>query len=186
MNIKIGLKLSMFPLVLCMLLLSACGGSDTPKDVTNRFWEAVESNDMETAKELSTWDTVVYLEVLDTHEFSPERFELGEAMLGDTRAEIETTLYSSKLGEEGVKLPGVTALVKTDKGWKVNVKKSMAAVIKSSANSMFGQLNGLMQEGLKELDESLGDVVNELGNALEEGAEELKKEFEKPLFGSDK
>jgi len=185
MKQMLGVRLSMLPLfficVVSAFLLSACGesGSGSPADVAEEFWKAVQSKDMESAKDLSTWETVVYLEVLNKDDFKPERFELGETMVGDTRAEIETILYSSKIGEEGVKIPGMTVLVKTDKGWRVHVKNSITAVLRSSANSFVGQLNGVMQEGLKGLDKALGDVVNEIGSSFEEGAEEFKKEFNK-------
>jgi hypothetical protein len=47
---------------------------------------------------------------------------------------------------------------------------------------VFNQLNSFMQEGLKELDKSLSDSMDEVGKALEEGAKELRKELSKPLF----
>jgi len=137
---------------------------------------------MESAKLFATWDTVDYLKYLNTDKLHPERFELGEQMIGETRAEVETVLFTNKLGKSGVKLPGVTVLVMTDNGWRVNVKKSMTSVVKYSANSVFDQLNGLMQEGIKGLDESFSDAMNELGSTLEQSAEELKRELAKPLF----
>lgn len=185
MSKKMNLRLSIIPLVLLVFLLNACGESDSPSAVSKEFWQAVQSKDMESAKEFSTWETVVYLKFLNADTFKPERFELGEEMIGETRAEVETTLYTSKLGESGVKLPGVTVLVKTDKGWRVNVKKSMTSVVKNSANNVFDQLNGLMQEGIDGLDNSLSEALNELGGALDEGAEELKRELNKPFFTPD-
>ena len=165
-----------------LFAISACNQPQSPKDVSQQFWQAVQDRDMETAKMVATWDTVGYLKYLNTEKLHPERFELGEQMMGETRAEIETVLFTSKPGKSGIKLPGVTVLVKTDKGWRVNVKKSMTSVVKYSANSVFDQLGGLMQEGIKELDQSLSEAMNELGTALEDSAEELKRELAKPLF----
>jgi hypothetical protein len=165
-----------------MIVLAACGTPDTPKGVSQEFWQAVQNRDMESAKLFATWDTVDYLKYLNTEKLHPERFELGEQMTSDARAEIATTLYTAKPGKSGIKLPGVTVLVKTDHGWRVNVKKTMTSVLKYTANNVFDQLNGLMQEGIKGLDESLSESMNELGRALEEGTMELKKELSKPLF----
>lgn len=165
-----------------LFALTACNESQTPKEISQKFWQAVQDRDMESAKMVATWDTVAYLKFLNTEKFHPERFELGEQMMGETRAEIETVLFTSKPGKSGIKLPGVTVLVKTDKGWRVNVKKSMTSVVKYSANSVFDQLNGLMQEGIKELDQSFSEAMNELGSTLENSAEELKRELAKPLF----
>lgn len=162
--------------------LVACSGTQSPADISKQFWNAVQERDMEAAKLVATWDTVDYLKYLNTEKLHPERFELGEQMVGDTRAEVETVLYTSELGKSGVKLPGVTVLVMTDKGWRVNVKKSMTSVVKYSANNVFDQLNGLMQEGIQGLDQSFSEAINELGGALEQSAEELKRELAKPLF----
>lgn len=165
--------------------ITACSKSETPADISNQFWEAVQERDMEAAKLVSTWDTVDYLKYLNTDKLHPERYELGEQMVGETRAEVATVLYTSKPGNSGIKLPGVTVLVKTKQGWRVNVKKSMTSVVKYSANNVFDQLNGLMQEGIKGLDQSLSEAMNELGNTLEDSAEELKRELSKPLFSPD-
>ena len=169
-------------LLVITFALSACNKPKSPSDISKQFWKAVQERDMESAKLVATWDTVDYLKYLNTDKLHPERFELGEQMVGEKRAEVATVLFTSKPGKSGIKLPGVTVLVKTDKGWRVNVKKSMASVVKYSANNVFDQLNGLMQEGIKGLDESFSEAMNELGSTLEESAEELKRELAKPLF----
>ena len=175
-------QLFMASLLVALLSLAACNQSESPKDISKKFWQAVQDRDMESAKMMATWDTVDYLKYLNTEKLHPERFELGEQMMGETRAEIVTVLFTSKAGKSGIKLPGVTVLIKTDKGWRVNVKKSMTSVVKYSANSVFDQLNGLMQDGIKELDQSFSEAMNELGNNLEDSAQELKRELAKPLF----
>ncbi len=175
-------QLFMASLLVALLSLAACNQSESPKDISKKFWQAVQDRDMESAKMMATWDTVDYLKYLNTEKLHPERFELGEQMMGETRAEIVTVLFTSKAGKSGIKLPGVTVLIKTDKGWRVNVKKSMTSVVKYSANSVFDQLNGLMQDGIKELDQSFSEAMNELGSTLEDSAEELKRELAKPLF----
>lgn len=162
--------------------LTACSGSDSPESISAGFWEAVQDHDMEKAKQLATWDTVEYLKILKTKNFHPERFELGDKMEGEARAEIDTVLFTTKQGKSGIKVPGVTVLLKTEQGWRVDVKKTLGSVIKYSVNNMFDQLNGLMKEGIKEFDKTLSESVNELGRAIEEGTEEFKKELGRPIF----
>ncbi len=177
------MKNLIFALVVLILLgLSACSGSNSPESVSSDFWEAVQDRDMEKAKQLSTWDTVEYLKILKAKNFHPERYELGDKMLGETRAEIDTTLYTTRQGKSGVKVPGVTVLLKTEQGWRVDVKKTLASVIKYSVNNVFEQINGLMKEGIKEIDKTLSESMNELGKVLEESTEELKKELGRPIF----
>ena len=174
---------ALFSLVMLsfFLFLSGCMSAKSPRDVGNEFWKAVQSRDMESAKQLSTWDTVDYLKYLKGEKLHPERFELGEEMLSESRAEISTVLFTSRQGKSGIKVPGVTVLVKIDQGWRVDVKKTMGSVVKKTVNNVFEQLNGFMKEGLNELDKSLSESMNEIGKVLEEGAEELKKELDKEL-----
>lgn len=169
-----------------MLFISSCGGnSSSPKDVSKQFWEAVKERDMEKAKQLSTWDTVDYLKYLKSERLHPERFELSDEMLGENRAEVSTTLYTSKQGKSGIKVPGVTVLVKIEQGWRVDVKKTLGTVVKHTVNNVFDQLNGLMQEGVNELDKALSESMNELGKALDESAKELRNELNKPMFPNE-
>ncbi len=174
-------------ILLVLFSLTACNGNkaESPKEVSQAFWQAIQKRDMESAKIMATWDTVDYLKYLNTDKLHPERFDLGEEMTGETHAEVSTILYTSKQGQTGVKVPGVTVLVKTSHGWRVNVKKSMTSVVKYTANNIFDQLNGLVQEGVKGLDETLSESMNELGRAIEEGTQELKEEFSRPLLKPD-
>ena len=162
--------------------LFGCAAKSTPKGVADQFWQAVQARDMETAKLLSTWDTVDYLKYLNAEKFHPERYELGvEQRQGEQQAKVDTVLYTKRQGQSTVKLPGLTVLVETEKGWRVDVKKTLASVVKLTINNVFEQLNGLLQEGVKELDKTLSESMQELGKTLEEGARELRKELSKPI-----
>lgn len=179
-------RLMLSSLLFGLLFLVGCSSSDSPKSISSDFWQAVQERDMESAKQLSTWDTVDYLKILKADKLHPERFELGEALIGDSHAEVTTTLFTTKLGKSGVKVPGVTVLEKTKKGWRVNVKKTLGSVVKHSMGNMLDQLNSFMQDGIIELDKTFSESMNELGKALEEGAEELRKELSKPLRPQNK
>ena len=173
-------KIILILLMSISFILTACGGQNSPKEISSKFWNAVQAQDMEAAKQVSTWDTVDYLRYLKKDNFHPERFELGEQKITETSAEIQTVLFTTKVGKTGVKVPGVTVLVKTEKGWKVDVRKTLGSVIKQSVNNIFDQLNNFMQQGIKEFDKTFSESMKELEKALEEGAEELKKELNKP------
>jgi len=175
-------KINLLWIVGLIFILNGCTQPDTPKSVSEQFWKAVQVRDMESAKQMATWDTVDYLKYLKNEKLHPERFELGEVMQGETRAEVATTLYTQKQGKSGIKVPGVTVLVKTEQGWRVDVKKTLNSVIKHTVNNVFNQLNGFMQEGIKELDKTLSESLDEVGKAIEESTKELREELSKPLF----
>ena len=174
--------IGLFLFATIFLSLSGCVQSDTPKSVSEQFWKAVQVRDMESAKQLATWDTVDYLKYLKAERLHPERFELGEVMEGETRSEVVTTLYTQKQGQSGIKVPGVTVLIKTEHGWRVDVKMTLNSIVEHTIDNVFNQLNGFMQEGLKELDKSLSESLDEVGKALEESAKELRKGLSKPLI----
>jgi hypothetical protein len=85
--------LMIIPLFLFIFSLGGCSSnpSDSPEGVANVFWQAVIDKDMEKAKGLATWDTVSYLKYLNSNKTHPERFELGETMIGEKGAEIGVT-----------------------------------------------------------------------------------------------
>lgn len=177
-------KLQFLSITMTFLLLSACNKPETPKSVANDFWEAVQQKDMEKAKNLSSWDTVDYLRYLNAEKIHPERFELGEEIVTEENAEVETLLYSGKQGQTSIKIPGKTLLVKTEQGWRVNVKSTLGSVVRHTVDNVFEQLNGMMREGVKELDKALSESIKDIGDALEESTNELKKELSRPSLST--
>lgn len=171
------------PFFLFILSLAGCSGnpSNSPEAVAKVFWQAVIDKDMEKAKGLATWDTVSYLKYLNSNKTHPERFDLGKTMIGEKSAEIAVTLHTNGEGEKSIRIPGRTVLVKTEHGWRVDVKKSLGSVIKHTVNNVFDQLNNMMQQGINELDQSFSDSMKEISKGLEEGAKELQRELDKAL-----
>ncbi len=170
------------PIFILIFFIFSCNSTaNSPEAVTKAFWQAVVDKDMEKAKDFATWDTVEYLQYLNSSKTHPERFDLGEAMIGEKSAEIEVVLHTKPAGKNSVRIPGKTVLVKTEKGWRVNIKESLGSVVKQTVNNVFDQLNNMLQKGINELDRSFSESMNELGKSLDEGAKELKKELDKNL-----
>ena len=175
-------QLSLITLLSFILLgLLSCSAEKTPKSTSSAFWKAVQEKNMEQAKALSTWDSVEYLKYLDADNFHPERFELGEEKVTPSTAEVPVMLFTTKQGKSGIKVPGVTVLLKTEQGWRVDVKKTLGTVVKRTVDNVFDQLNNVLQDSLKEIDKSLSKSLNDFGKALEEGTKELRKELNKPI-----
>ena len=168
---------------LFMVTFSGCDNepTDSAQSTAELFWQAVIDKDMETAKNLATWESVDYLKYLNRSKTHPERFELGEQMIGEKKADIKVTLHSRSQGNESIRIQGQTVLIKTEHGWRVDVKKSLGSVIKQSVNNVFDQLNNMMQKGIKELDQSFSESMEDISKGLEEGAKELQRELEKAL-----
>lgn len=172
-------------LILMMCFIAGCNAKEaTPESVASEFWQAVIDKDMEKAKNLATWDSVDYLKYIRSGQLKPERYQLGEVMRGDRSVVIETMLYSQPQGQASVKIPGRTALISTEHGWRVDLKQTIGSTLKETVGTVFDQLNNLMQEGLKGFDKQLSESVKEIGKALEKSAEELRDELSKQPFNN--
>ncbi|MCK5918075.1 MAG: hypothetical protein KAG34_06600, partial [Cocleimonas sp.] len=55
------------------------------------------------------------------------------------------------------------------------------SVIKHTVNNVFDQLNNMMQKGIKELDKSFSNSMEDISKGLEEGAKELQRELDKAI-----
>lgn len=167
------------------LLILGCMSSEEEdaRAVANKFWQAVLAEDMETAKHLVTWESAQYLKFLKSQQVDAQRFETGELLITDGVAEVATVLHGGDKGE--MKVPLRTVLIRYEEGWLVDVQKTMGSMVSGAMGTIVEQLNSFMQDGLKGLDDSLGESIDELGKSLEHGLDELKKELNKPKQKND-
>lgn len=169
-----------FRLLMICLLLSGCMSSDEQQARTtaNAFWQAILAEDMETAKQQVTWESVQYLKFLNSQQIDARRFETGELLITDGVAEVATVLHGGEKGE--MKVPVRTVLIRYETGWLVDVQKTMGSMVSGTMGSIVEQLNDFMQDGLKDLDDTLSNRLDELGKSLEKGLNGLQKELNKP------
>jgi len=170
----------MLGLLFSLLLVGGCVSSEQQqaREVANDFWQAVLKQDMEAAKGLVTWDSVEYLKFLSNDKVLAQSFETGELQITDGVAEIATVLNTGSSDE--MQIPVRTVLIRHEDGWLVDVQKTLGSMVSGAMGSIVGQLNNFMQEGLKGLDESLSDSIDQLGKSLENGLQDLQKELAKP------
>lgn len=167
------------PLLVLPFLLSAClfsSDSQQAREAADDFWGAVLADDMETAKQLVTWESVQYLHYLQNDRVSAQRFETGEMKIDETIAEIATVLYGGERGD--MEIPLRTVLIKHEDEWLVDVQKTMGSMVSGAMGAVVDQLNSFMQDGLKGLDEALSDSIDQFGKTLNDGMRDLEKELE--------
>lgn len=167
-------------LVLLLLLTGCFEDSNNPKAVADQFWSAVINNEMEKAKNLTTWDSVQYLSYLKTAQLNPQKYELGElAMLeNNTRAEVATILKGGELGN--MDIPVRTVLVKVEDQWRIDVQSTLGSLIQGTMGAVVNELNGLLQQGIKGLDETMNKTLDNLGKQLNDGLDQLQKDLQIP------
>lgn len=172
-------------LVFFSTLFSGCifsSESQQARDVADKFWQAILAEDMETAKDLVTWDSAQYLQFLSSKSVSAQRFETGEIKVQENTAEVATVLYGGEKGD--MVIPLRTVLVRGKDKWQVDVQKTMGSMVSGAMGAVVEQLNTFMQDGLRDLDKALSESVNELNKSLKQGVEQLQKDLTKPPQGT--
>ncbi len=179
MNIKY--YLSVFYLLIACVLLSGCifsSESQQAREVADKFWQAVLAEDMDTAKNLTTWESAQYLQFLSSKSVAAKRFETGEIKVDGTTAEVATVLHSGEKGD--MTIPLRTVLIRNKDVWQVDVQKTMGSMVSGAMGAVADQLNVFMENGLQDLDKALSDSVQELNKSLQQGVDQLKQELTTP------
>jgi hypothetical protein len=168
-------------LLILSVWLSGCifsSESQQAREVADKFWQAVLNEDMETAKNLTTWESAQYLQFLSSKSVSAKRFETGEIKVDGTTAEVATLLYGGEKGDMAI--PVRTVLVRNKDVWQVDVQKTLGSMVSGAMGAVVDQLNTFMEKGLKDLDSALTDSVNQLNQNLKQGVDQLKKDLSVP------
>ena len=162
-----------------IFLLTACGEKTlNPQEVAEQFWQAAKQGEMDSAKQLVSWDTAGYLKYFSDDKFIIKRVELGESVTQEEKVSIDTLLVLEKKGSSDVRIPTKTVVVKTENVWRIQLKQTLTAVINQTVNAVANQFNQLLKEGMQELGKALSGSVNEISKSLEEGAKELGESLE--------
>lgn len=170
-----------FYLLIASVLLSGCifsSESQQAREVADKFWQAVLAEDMDTAKNLTTWESAQYLQFLTSKSVAAKRFETGEIKVDGTTAEVATVLHSGEKGD--MTIPLRTVLIRNKDVWQVDVQKTMGSMVSGAMGAVVDQLNMFMENGLQDLDKALSDSVQELNKSLKQGVDQLKQELTVP------
>ncbi|UOG93465.1 MAG: hypothetical protein L3K52_06995 [Candidatus Thiothrix sulfatifontis] len=170
-----------FYLLIASVLLSGCifsSESQQAREVADKFWQAVLAEDMDTAKNLTTWESAQYLQFLTSKSVAAKRFETGEIKVDGTTAEVATVLHSGEKGD--MTIPLRTVLIRNKDVWQVDVQKTMGSMVSGAMGAVADQLNTFMENGLQDLDKALSDSVQELNKSLKQGVDQLKQELTVP------
>lgn len=168
---------------LLILLLSACGGSETsvtPGQVAADFWRAMKMGDYARAEQLAVPGSLED----STMDFEAEgnRIEsivFAEAMASANMAAVPTTL-EGVFNNRPVKIGFDTRLVPIEGVWKVDFNTTntgmMGAMLKEAMNA-FGEV---MAEGVGQAVTDIGDSLSDSVDVL---SESLRQGFEKGAAG---
>ena len=160
-------------LTVLVLLLTACGlsGSD-PGKVTEKFWSAMQENDLEKARELVTPKSKQEFLSIDDNEIRIDKFELGEVLRGETQSYVMVTVVGPDFNQTFK-----TALQKVDGKWKVNHRETMGELTRAQIREM----GRAFREGMETAGEELAEQFKGMAEALSEGMQEMQEAMEESL-----
>jgi hypothetical protein len=198
-------------LILSALYLGTAAGlaSETlsPHVVTEKFWEAIQRNDLATAHQYIASDSLEK-EDLTAPLLPIAQVELGKTIIDKEQAWVETTITVHR--EETVTIPIKTILIHENQQWKVRYQETVTLLTETSELARLLEQFGAMTEqfaqkfnqslqelqrslpeverGLKDIESKLKAQIPEIQKRLEDLGEELEKLFKSapPAPPSDK
>lgn len=182
--------------ILALLGLTGCQSKPTPESVAKDFWQAIQNNDLETAKQWVSWDSVDYLKYFADRRLKLKHFECAEMQQeSDTVYRVNTLLVIDSGRQSDISIPAETVVVKSGENYRIDLKRTLSKVLSRTLNEASNQINQMFKQGLERFNQewgsslnglvdSMDDIANTLKDSLEQGAEDLNEslqELEKQL-----
>jgi hypothetical protein len=169
------------PQLVVIALTLCCGGArETPGDVSRDFWAAIQSRDLDAAREFCTAAGALRLESLFRDE-SIQSATVGQVFTNETTALAQTSLSTS---EDGPLLVFNTHLIRAGRAWKVDADETAREMERAAIAASVQGLEDALREGAELLGQALEQGAREASEALREALEELEREIGEEGSGS--
>ena len=189
MNTKLLLALTL------SLTLSACiEGKNTPKQVAQKYWDALQKGDHETARQLTSKESQQELDEYLT--LPPEqKTTLDIIELGTQQAVVNTVIYPREEAPDSHHNIE-TVLVLENGDWKVDASRTqppppktpteqeleeLAQQLSESMQDNIDSMDGALTEGMKMLNEALRDGSKEMGESMLKLMDDLNKSMKQSI-----
>lgn len=127
-------------------MLLSCTEPKTPEETAQRFWTALQHQDIDAAQKLAIDGSVQKLLSLQ-----PASFQLGALESNGNRASIQTTVQSAR-NRENQEILLTTVLYYHNEKWRVSVKQTE---------------NSLLPGTFRKLMRDLEEIGNRIGNSFD-------------------
>ena len=179
------------PIILASVFLTACEDEPTsPFEVTQAFWHAVESKNIDQIKQLIS-EKSLRDEYLAENIVSVSKPSFGKIVIDGNIAEVETEVVVESDNPTTVSLD--TLLLKENEKWKVDYHATVDEIgSEGELAKVIRELRGFgekfskefskeFESSMDELDKAMPEIEKEISNLSEQIKEhvpELKKQFE--------
>jgi hypothetical protein len=163
--------------VAALPLILACGvPAPSPRQVTERFWEALRAGDVATAKACASAPSARLVDAMG-EDRRIEEVLLGETLQSESSAIVRTSLVTS-MAEGRLHTTFDTHLLREAEEWRVDVQATQREMTTAIFAASMQQIGEALGQGVQEFSEALEEGAAELKRALREALEELGAELE--------
>ena len=168
------MKTTYIPLLLSLSLISCTDTADTPTQVADKYWQAINRGDTQSAKLLISSNSQ---DKFNEHIESVNAISMKNFVVDDVRT-TATTIINPEAATPGDEIIFETRLVLEDGQWKIDLKNTQVPkppVKETNPNSITEDLSKSIQKNVESIEDAMGEGLNMLNDVLREGSEEMNK-----------
>lgn len=175
-------SLTLITLLACLSLTACKENTETPKLVSQKYWQALKNGDIATAKSLVSTNTQTdlqtYLSLPDDEKTALDNIELGtEQAIVSTLITVKSTVNdTNQIHDPDADHPinFETVLVLENGQWKIDASRTQVpAPKKPIISSNDKHLPDALQENLDSMDDALEQGTDMLNEFMREGSKEM-------------
>lgn len=157
-----------------LLLISCTDNTDTPSQVAEKYWHAVQHGDTQAAKQFISVDSQVQY---DEHINSLANTSINNFVV-DVAKTTATTIINPDAATPGDELVFETRLVFEGNKWKIDLKNTLIPkppVKETDPDTITEDRSKSIQKNVESIEDAMGEGLNMLNDMLREGSEEMNK-----------
>jgi len=165
----------LFALPLTTLLLISCADTpDSPNQVAEKYWDAIQQGDTKAAKQYITNSSQ---KLYDNHINSLQYISIDNFAVDNDKTTV-TTIINPEADVPGDEIIFETRLRQENGQWKVdlnNTQVPQTAKKERELQELAEELSTTMQKNVDSMQDVMSEGMNMLNDALREGSEEMGK-----------
>lgn len=165
------MKKRLMPLVVSVILTFIIGcSSDSPLDVAEKFWRALEDDNIYEARSFATRATAISIKRTDKRDDEKLNVTFGEVTTDGWKTTVDTAAHKiSGDSEDTIYLK--TVLVQEEGEWKVDAMKTMMSALSDEFAEAMESAVEVMQSD--EFNKAMQGMAEEMAEGMAQGMEEI-------------
>jgi len=156
------------------LLISCNDNQESPSQVTEKYWRAIQQGDKQTAKEYISTNSI---DALDAHIKALENLTIDDFSIKDKSSTVETIINPDAQEPENHRRVQTTLVLENDQ-WKIDLNNTQVPEPETKAKDMDAladKLSDSMQDNVETIEEMVNEGMGLLNDALHEGSKEMNR-----------